>query len=124
LGCNTGLFVLNTLMKISHRKIRKVAYLPLILAGFALGTGCAVFTRGTAPEADVFIRPTGTVIKVDPHQHFVVFESPFRFRAEQHVFAIRNERRVARLVVHEQSRPPFYVADIIEGRPEVDDLIE
>jgi len=97
----------------------------LILFGWsALGfLSCAVF-RAKDPEPEVFLRPAGTVIKVDPHQHFAVFESGFRFRPEQPVFAVRDGRRVARLVVHSQSRPPFYVADILEGLPAVDDLIE
>ena len=84
---------------------------------------CTTF-RGGESGPEVLIRPAGTVLKVDPHQHFAVFESSFRFRPEQQVFAVRDGRRVSRLVVHAQSRPPFYVADILEGLPAVDDLIE
>ncbi len=99
---------------------------PLLAACSVLlmSSSCALFRGGSDPAPELRVRPTGVVLKVDPHQHFVVFESGFRFRPEQQVFAVRDGRRMARLRVHSQSRPPFYVADILEGRPEVDDLIE
>ncbi|MCC5844031.1 MAG: hypothetical protein JJU05_07260 [Verrucomicrobia bacterium] len=105
------------------RALRPILLLILMGWGALFVSSCAIF-RSKDSEPDVFIRPSGTVIKVDPHQHFVVFESGFRFRPEQQVFAFRDGRAVARLLVHSQSRPPFYVADILEGRPAVDDLIE
>lgn len=96
----------------------------LLLTGMLAGSSCARFRPNRTPEPEWTIRPAGAVLSVDPHQHFVVFESSFRFRAGQQVTAMRGGRPVARLIVHTQSRPPFYVADIHEGRPEPGDLIE
>lgn len=94
-----------------------------VAALLAISLSC-VSSGPKEPKPELSIRPTGIILKVDPYQHFVLFESAYRFRPEQQVFAVRGGRRMARLIVHSQSRPPFYVADILEGQPEVDDLIE
>lgn len=103
--------------------IPRLFLLTALFSGAFLSQSCATF-RSAEPEPGVTLRPGGTVIKVDPYQHFVIFESSFRFRPDQQVFAVRDGQRMARLIVHSQSRPPFYAADILEGRPEIDDLIE
>ncbi|MCC5848156.1 MAG: hypothetical protein JJU29_08685 [Verrucomicrobia bacterium] len=94
----------------------------LLLALLGSG-GCALF-RTSSPEGEVFIRPAGVVRHVNTAERYLIFESSFVFRPGQELQAMRDGRAVAEIRVLPQARRPFFAADILEGAPRVDDLVE
>lgn len=105
---------------------RSMARRPLLLLILLTGllTACATRRPHSALPAGVFLRPTGLILKVDPHQHFVLFESAYNFPPGTIVTSVNNGQSTARLRVTPQRTPPFYTADILEGLPAVNELIE
>lgn len=96
----------------------------LLLALALLGTGGCVLFRRPSPEGELFIRPAGVVRQVNGAERYLIFESTFVFRPGQSLQAVRDGRPVAEIRVLPQVRRPFYAADILEGAPRVDDLVE
>ena len=74
-----------------------------------------------APPPPAAIGPRGEVIRVNEQHRYVVLRCEVLPSGPEQATLYRNGRPVGRILVNGPARPPFAIADVLEGKPQPGD---
>lgn len=96
---------------------------PVILICVVSG-GCALFRSTERPPEDPVPPALGIVRFINRPEHYLIFEAENVIPAGTGLLILREGRRVGTARVGTQQNRKFQTADILEGAPSVEDVVQ